>query len=599
MPCRHRPTSQTQMNSSSEHQGLSNTLTKHVPRILGHSTTQSPAPPPEVVCRRCEHGDQITAGSAQSIHSLVSPTAPPSELPLLWPAPVWIFVAACCPLLSSYTMWSVVHGMSSLRTTKAKLRGADDRQSELLATTPTVDAVSTVDAVQHCRLLDVIEPIRWLILDYADDHTAVACLSSCRFLHAGYHQYPVKRAMSMETLRALTSLRDYPPRVNLWPLLQAGDTICALLHAVVVLVAALRSELVMESQPHTLFGCIEVLAWALATVAITVIRISCEIAWSIKEFDWRPLPRARPSRKCCTSCTSDEPRLRRHPLPRVQKVTGWLKDVELLPYLQHATELSISYCPPNPLGMDNPLPASLRTLNIYWPVQDLLLEDATQAHLLLRLRRRVLTSLWPRLNDDPLPAGVLPPSLTSLYLDVDSGTRPIAAGVLPLGLQTLSLQEWNLYLSNIALRASLTELDIMLLANFRLPALPPQLEVLDIGGLFNQPLAGVLPSSLRVLQLTGRFNQPLNAELFASIPLLEEQYLDNDGGKLIIDQSLPSLCWLRVNKLHRPIFVSEPDAQSQLQWVIVSAEWSEERVASLRHTGQARGFEVEQEQSCG
>ena len=121
-----------------------------------------------------------------------------------------------------------------------------------------------------------------------------------------------------------------------------------------------------------------------------------------------------------------------------------------------------------------------------------------------------------RCKNKSLPVGVLPQSLTSLCLTAFFDTRNgIGQGVLPASLQRLRVLEWTLPLSNIVLPVSLTELDMQNLADHPLCPLPPQLQVLCIGGLFSQPLTGVLPPTLRVLRFTGRFQQPLTADMFA------------------------------------------------------------------------------------
>ena len=469
----------------------------------------------------------------------------------------------------------------------AHLIDTDGQHRQLVSMSPPQPA----NSLQPCGLPDVPTPVRSMMLDYMDDRSAVRCLSTCHVLHAGYHQYPVKRAVSVKALLKLSGLRDYPPRLNQWPLVQAGALMCALLPLIAFLACSTRFNMSqLDIGPVESF-----VLWVLILAGISI-PLALGVSLILNCFDWRPLPRARPSSQCCPSWTSDKPRLKRHPLPRVQILDGWLKDVELLPYLQHATELSIRYYPPTQLGKDNPLPASLRTLYLHWTAPDMLTEETKHADLMTMLTRPVWRSLLPWVKDNPLPAGVLPPSLTSLHLHHDLGTRAIAAGVLPVGLRKLTIKKWELPLSHIAPPASLTELDIMLLANSRLPALPPQLEALCIGGPFNWPLTGVLPSSLRVLRLRGSFNQPFNAHLFASIPMLEDLYLNNDGGEVVIDQSLPSLRRLRLNSLHRLSFAGTAATQpSQLQCVRVSGKWTAERVDSLRQTGQARGFRVEQE----
>ena len=348
---------------------------------------------------------------------------------------------------------------SALRTAVERLIGVDDHHPA------SVCPSRPIGSVQRSRLLDVTEPIRSLMLDYADDSTAVACLSTCHFLHARYHQYPVKQAVPVDTLLELTSLRDYPRRVNLWPLTQ----VC-----LAVVVQLCFAGMFGAKYASSVTDALRVVLMLLP--AIGTVRSGLDAG------DWRPLPRLWPSSKCCASGGSAATRLRRHPLPRVQMIAGRLKDVELLPCLQHLTEVDVHGRPRSPLGKQYPLPPSLRTLHVYWVDPHEHIVVCLTSWLLCRL---VSLRLWRK--DETLPIGWLPPSLTSLHLEVESGTWPTGAVTLPLGLQTFRLDEWTLPLSHIALPASLTKLDIRRLSDHPLPVLPPQLEVLCIEGAFNQP----------------------------------------------------------------------------------------------------------------
>ena len=196
----------------------------------------------------------------------------------------------------------------------------------------------------------------------------------------------------------------------------------------------------------------------------------------------------------------------------------------------------------------------------------------------------------------PLPAGMLPESLKSLHLTdgYDTGCA-ITEGVLPSNLRRLELHEWKLPLSDIALPASLVELDIHSLHNHPLPVLPAQLEVLRIGGAFNQSLLGVLPASLRVLRLTGNYYQPFTADVCDCMPQLEELYLSDHSitqplGGRVLPQSLRIL---RVGQYYSLVIPQTSDVPPQLRRLIVPAGWTAERVSLLQQLGVLRGFTVE------
>ena len=281
---------------------------------------------------------------------------------------------------------------------------------------------------------------------------------------------------------------------------------------------------------------------------------------------------------------------RRYLMPRVIRLSDQLRDVQLLPYLRHLTELTIT-CDDehNRLDSKHPLPQSLHTLRI----NDSPRFTAKPDMLPLRLTSLSLGAI----QNTPLPAGVLPHSLTSLRLMYGFDTRwAIEEGVLPANLQQLSLHEWSLRFS-IALPASLTSLSISWLSNAPLPVLPPQLELLRIGGEFNQPLTGVLPSSLRVLELIGHYRQPFTTDMFASTPVLEELYLGDYGFLRPIAASalLRSLRLLRVGRHWSLAMAEASDLPPQLRCLIVPPEWhmwDAERVPRLQQLGQARGFSV-------
>ena len=216
-------------------------------------------------------------------------------------------------------------------------------------------------------------------------------------------------------------------------------------------------------------------------------------------------------------------------LPRIERLQASLRDVRLLPYLRHVTELTIVCSDKDQrLISTSQLPHSLRTLHLT-PARSFDLE-----HGWLPPRLSTL-SLCAIKNMTPLPAGVLPPSLTSLHFRCGfSNWCPIGEGVLPAGLRRLEVDEWSLPLSSLALPASLVELTVRRLANFALPALPPQLEVLCIGGVFSQSLMGVLPATLRVLELLCEYEWPISGKEFGCTPWLDRLYLNERSTELLV-----------------------------------------------------------------
>ena len=284
-------------------------------------------------------------------------------------------------------------------------------------------------------------------------------------------------------------------------------------------------------------------------------------------------------------------------MPRVTQLDGGLWDLRLLPYLQHLTDLSLTCITfgdkDEQLGRKHRLPDSLRSLRLN-----------ASPHFTLQpntLPPRLTSLSLGAIKNTPLPAGVLPESLTSLHLTHGFDTRwPIGVDVLPSKLLRLEVHEWTLPLSRVALPMSLIELDIHSLFDHSLPVLPPQLEVLSIGGSFNQPLTDVLPSSLRVLRLTGRFDQPFKADSLSVTTQLRELYLGDHSARQLAASVLPlSLRVLRVGRRYTLVIPEASDAPSELRRLILPPAWDRERVKRLRHVGVTRGFTVEQEQAGG
>ena len=417
-----------------------------------------------------------------------------------------------------------------------------------------------VDVAQPCPLLDVIPPIRSLILDHMDDCTAIRYLSTCSTLHAGYHEYGVKQAMSVASFMEVTELESFFHRV-------------------------IRAVWFVTVQSCLLVPCYASLLWHppflifLGVFLAFLLATTAYLGWLW--LTWR--------RDCCTRGKPGMWR-RRYIIPRVQRLSEKLSDLRLLPYLQHLTELTTAHHKRWSLGTGNPLPRSLRTLRLL-NSPDLLLEpDTLPPHL---------TSLsLSAIKHTQLPVGVLPQSLTSLHFTYGFDTRcGIGANVLPSGLLKLKLYEWTLPLSHIALPASLTDLDIRSLSDHPLSALPPQLQVLAVGGAFSQPLTGVLPPTLRVLRLTGAFDQPLSADTFTCTPQLEELWLsDRSPARELAAAMLPrTLLVLRLGKLCLLTMTDASNMPPQLRRLMVPAGWAAERVRRFKQLGCNYGFTVERE----
>ena len=451
--------------------------------------------------------------------------------------------------------------MSSPRSTSSfnRLLNSDAVTSAHLSSSQPSHAIHIT---QPCRLFDIPTAVRSMMLDYLDDCTASHYLSSCRSLYADYHHYPVKRAVSVDTFTRLTTVNHYHRHRDFARMYYYASPI-------VVIVTVFTLPFVSNGSVHRFF---------------LVFWINFVVQWLFYIVRHRLVRR----RDCC--CVGRRVNVLRgwYQLPRVQRLSDELRDMRLLRYLHHLTELTVLY---KPIGKKYPLPHSLRTLR-FSATLDLILEADT-------FPPRLTSLSLSKIKNTPLPADVLPESLTSLQLTSGFDTQSsIGAGVLPASLQRLEVDEWKLPLSRIVLPPSLIELDIHSLSNYRLPVLPPQLQVLAIGGAFNQPLTGVLPSGLRVLRLTGHFSQPLTAIEFASTPVLEELYLGDHSASLLALGALPrSLLVLRVGKRISFIISEVLDAPPQLRRVILSAGWFEERVVGLQQLAQSRGwgFTVEHE----
>ena len=418
-----------------------------------------------------------------------------------------------------------------------------------------------IDIVRPCRLLAAPTTVRSMMLDYLDDRSTLQCLNSCQSLHAGYHQYPLKRAMSVTLVERLFKVDvHFRYRRHLTWYYTLSLTTFGVLAVVVLPILRLRG---LALALFLVLPCAALLCGALffiVRLCISRRKDCCARGWRLDP--WRG-----------------------HPVPRVQKLNERLWKMQLLPCLQHLTELTTAYDKKRPFGTKNyPLPRSLRTLTLE-NSPDFELKSDTLPPRLTSLSLSVIKSM-------PLPVGVLSQSLTSLHLTYCFDTScGIEEGVLPSSLVTLRVDEWKLPLSHIALPASLIEVDVRLLHDHPLPVLPSQLEELCLGGAFNQPLIGVLPSSLRVLRLRGLYDQQLTEKVFESIPQLEELYL-SDLSPPLAGSALPrSQRVLRVSK--RYTIRDLPDMPRQLRRLLVPARSRLHVLSSFEQFGRARCFTIE------
>ena len=174
------------------------------------------------------------------------------------------------------------------------------------------------------------------MLDYMDDTTAITYLSTCHSLHAGYHQYPLKAAMSVTTFLEATQLERYFKRMQTW------KSAC-----IQIPLANLFSIGFLLPRTGTIIfnvvvGTVLVLSWCY--------------------FLWLLLMQRRVD--CCAKGRLGMWR-RHYCIPRVMKLREGMSDMRLLPYLQHLTELATLNNKYWPIGRKHPLPHSLRTLQLY------------------------------------------------------------------------------------------------------------------------------------------------------------------------------------------------------------------------------------------
>ena len=383
-------------------------------------------------------------------------------------------------------------------------------------------------------LLDVATPIRSMVWAYMDDRSAIQYLSTCRSLHRIYHSYPLKQLLTVGQFSRAEYMNNRVNRYSLW-------------------LACLAGYLCKRPLPR--FGC-------------------CDRD-GITNRPMSGLMRSTPSS-----------------IPRVTFVVGTVRS-SLLPYLKHIEEADVADDSSLPIGPHNPLPHSLRTLRLH---------DSPKLTLKPNTLPSRLTSLTlGRLKSGAqLRPGVLPHSLVSLHLTGEFNTRsPIAQGVLPPTLKRLEVDEWKLPLSDLAMPASLVHLRVHMLNSDTIQpgTLPPNLEVLQLEGFFDQPhpiSAGVLPSSLRVLHLMGCYSQRFTYKTFGALQQLEELHLSHHYSHPLQPHLLPaSLRVLRLGTLWEPVrYDALPPYLERLMVRIV--DWRNvERYLTLLHDRAKREISIE------
>ena len=361
-------------------------------------------------------------------------------------------------------------------------------------------------------LLCIATDVRSLIWQYMDNHSAVHYLGTCSQLHALYHSFPLTEPVSIYKLchitditRALRRSEDTPPL--------PGD--CDLCWGLLILVFL----------PILLLLCMLVIVLGVLF----------------------------PDRQHCCQQNS---RLTRY--MRVRRIPRVIRSADVcygpaLPFLQHAEELRVVDHRRTPIN-EYKLPRTLRRLYVA------LLADRNLDGNWLPPQLTALAIVGG--TEDVIQPGMLPQSLLSLFLEragdvygssaQNSPFQPIAAGVLPSQLQHLVIH-WYRSLTNLALPASLTRLDLYELPDLPIPpdCLPVGLRTLRISTTMFDPrhLIGALPPRLCVLQLHCMLTQPLTAAMLSSAQLLEELDLGSLYPHLLTAGSLVPLTQLRVLRL--------------------------------------------------
>ncbi len=408
-----------------------------------------------------------------------------------------------------------------------------------------------------------------------DDLTAIRYLSTCRFLHAGYHAYPLKQAMSMGAFRESTQLDAYFRQMG-------------------------RVWYPINLQPGL---CLGLVLWSQRRVSMAVpivLAILLALCWG--RIAWLKLVHRRAD--CCVRGRWGM-WSRWKEFPRVRRLVADTWSDKLSPYLQHLTELTITHHSSSE-KKGRALPLSVRTLHLHSDA-DLILTPGM-------LPPRLTSLSLGTLDCQTVAAGVLPPTLTSLHLTYGFSST-FDSKALPAQLQRLRVDDWTLQLSHAVLPASLTSLDVRFLWNHPLPVLPPRLRVLRISGMYQEPrplsatsspsrlrvhgslnstLVGALPASLRVFRLDCPLDVPVTADVFACTPQLEELSLPHCFRVTpLIAAELPrTLRALRVGVRYEVVVQQGSDLPPGLQRLVVPTQWSTENVAAMQRFAQRHGLQL-------
>ena len=155
-----------------------------------------------------------------------------------------------------------------------------------------------ISMTQPCRVLNTTLPVRAMMLGDVDDCTALRYLLTCSMLHAGHHEYPVKRAMSTHTCNKLSPVAWYTQRDQRWPL---GTPVQCLMVGI-----GLRDAFKMFGAATWFFDALR--------APIALLCFMWAVMWLVQRPD------------CCNTRWWHTWRRRRCGMPRVKRLSGELSD---------------------------------------------------------------------------------------------------------------------------------------------------------------------------------------------------------------------------------------------------------------------------------